>query len=334
MVESSSFAFKFQRGALLAVMLFTLASVSSGCLSPNFPKTYRNPVIAHPDIADPDVLQIGDTYYLYATTHGRGYDVYVSKDLVRWKNKGLAFNDPRRGAWAPDLFHHERGDGKIYLYYTDTAGTTNQFGRRVKQVGVAVADSPLGPFVDQAVLATGAIDGHIFQDDDGKLYFYYVEIEGGFKIFAQEMESPTKLKGERIEIIRPTEPWEMASGHVTEGPFLLKRGDTYYMMYSGSGADSRFYAIGYATSKSPLGPFVKNPGNPIVRGGGNIIGPGHHCVVEGPDQNLWMIHHQKRTPDISWPRFVALDPIWFDDQGVLRATVSHGTEQPAPQKAE
>jgi beta-xylosidase len=282
-------------------------------------------------MADPDVLKVGDKYYLYATTHGRGYDVFISDDLVHWENKGLAFDDPRRGAWAPDLFHNEQGDGKFSLYYTDSAPVTESGARR-KQVGVAVADSPLGPFLDKGVLAVGCIDAHIFQDDDGKYYFYYVEIENGFKIFAQEMENPLKLKGERIELIRPTEPWDMASGHVTEGPFMLKRNGIYYMMYSGSGADSRFYAIGYATSKSPLGPFVKYAGNPIVQAGGNVIGPGHHCVVEGPDKKLWMIYHQKKTPDISWPRFLALDPLWFDEQGVLRATVSHATDQPAPNR--
>lgn len=318
---------KFLRvtGASFALFILT---ISSGCLTGDFAKTYRNPILPKHDMADPDVLKVGDKYYLYATTHGRGYEVFVSDDLVHWKDKGLAFDDPRRGAWAPDLFHDERGDGKFYLYYTDSA--PGETGGRRKQIGVAVADSPRGPFIDKGSLAVGAIDAHLFQDDDGKYYLYYVEIEDGFKIFAQEMETLLKPKGERIEIIRPTEPWEKASGEVTEGPFMLKRNGTYYMMYSGSGADSRFYAIGYATSESPLGPFVKYAGNPIVRGEGKVIGPGHHCVAEGPDKKLWMVYHQKRTPVISWPRFLAIDPLWFDEQGVIHATTSHGTEQPAP----
>jgi xylan 1,4-beta-xylosidase len=328
MSEKSLLSLKLNR----VVFLFctTLALVfASGCLTGNSVGTYRNPILPRHDMADPDVLKVGAKYYLYGTTHGRGYEVFVSEDLVHWKEKGLAFEDPRRGAWAPDLFHNERGDGKFYLYYTDSAPVTVS-GERRKQVGVAVADSPLGPFVDKGALAVGCIDAHLFQDNDGKLYFYYVEIENGFKIFAQEMETPLKLKGERIEIIRPGEPWEMASGHVTEGPFMLKRDGTYYMMYSGSGADSPFYAIGYATSKSPLGPFVKYAGNPIARGEGKVIGPGHHCVVEGPDKKLWMIYHQKKTSDISWPRFIAMDPLWFDEHGVIHAQTSLGLKQCAP----
>jgi xylan 1,4-beta-xylosidase len=332
MSELFSLRFKIGRFVFLCLTAVALVLAPSGCLTRNFlgQKTYRNPILSRNDIADPDVLRVGKKYFLYGTTDGRGYEVFVSSDLVHWKNKGYAFDDSRRGAWAPDLFHNERGDGKFYLYYTDDFAPRTESGNRRKQIGVAIADSPLGPFIDKGALAIGAIDAHLFQDDDGKIYLYYVEIETGFKIFAQKMETPLKPKGERIEIIHPTDPWEKASGEVTEGPFMLKHGGIYYLMYSGSGADSMYYAIGYATSKSPLGPFVKYAGNPIVRGGGNVIGPGHHCVVEGPDKKLWMIYHQKKTADISWPRFVAIDPLWFDEQGVIHAKTSHGSDEPAP----
>src|SRR5688572_19648509 len=75
-------------------------------------KTYRNPLLPDVQMADPHVIRVEGKYYLYATTHTRGYDVFVSEDLVHWQNKGLAFDDPRRGAWAPDVFHNHRGDGK------------------------------------------------------------------------------------------------------------------------------------------------------------------------------------------------------------------------------
>lgn len=291
-------------------------------------KTYRNPLLNGAQMADPHVIRVDGTYYLYGTTHTRGYDVYVSKDLVNWENKGSAYDDPRRGVWAPDVFHNVRGDGKFYLYYT--VNMTNASHMLHKQVGVAVADSPLGPFVDKAVLATDAIDAHLYQDDDGKFYFYYVELAGGFKIFAQEMADPVTKKGERKLIIRPTEPWERISGHVTEGPFMLKRNGIYYMMYSGTGADSPNYGIGYATSKSPMGPFEKYAGNPIAKRGGNVLGPGHHCVVEGPDGKLWMVYHQKFGDETSFKRFLAIDPMWFDEHGVIHAKVSRDTDEPAP----
>jgi beta-xylosidase len=182
------------------------------------------------------------------------------------------------------------------------------------------------------VLATGSIDAHLFQDDDGRYYLYYVEIAGGFKIFVQRMSDPVTPEGERTLVLRPTEPWEMVSGHVTEGPFMLKRDGTYYLTYSGTGADSPNYAIGYATSKSPLGPFEKHAGNPIAHRSNGIFGPGHHCVIDGPDGRMWMIYHQKYDDRTSYRRFVALDPIWFDDDGKLHARVTRGTQERAPAK--
>jgi beta-xylosidase len=244
------------------------------------------------------------------------------------------FDDPRGGAWAPDVFHHARGDRKFYLYYTDNdPEVPRQDGPFDKQIGVAVADKPLGPFVDKRSLVKGAIDAHMFQDDDDRLYLYYANIEGGFKIFVQPMSDPLTPQGERTEILHPTEPWETAAGEVTEGPFIIKRDGVYYLMYSGSGADSPHYAIGYATSKSPTGPFNKHPGNPIAKRTDEVIGPGHHCVVTGPDGKLWMIYHQKYRDNTSFRRFVALDPLWFDDEGVIHAAVTRGFDQPAPSKA-
>jgi beta-xylosidase len=280
-------------------------------------------------MADPHVIRVDGKYYLYATTHTRGYDVYVSDDLVAWENKGRVFSDPRGGAWAPDVFHHRRGDGKFYLYYTDNMPGVPRTGGN-KQIGVAVSESPLGPFEDKVVLVTNSIDAHLFADDDGALYFYWVHLAGGFKIMGQAMADPLTPKGEPKLLIRPTEPWEMRSGHVTEGPFMLKRNGIYYLMYSGTGADSPNYGIGYATAKHPLGPFVKYAGNPIAQRGDKVLGPGHHCVVEGPDGGLWLVYHQKWDDKQNFNRFLAIDPLWFDDQGVIQARVTRESDEPAP----
>jgi beta-xylosidase len=318
--------------ALLSVLGTTLVLFADATNnSERSTTTYSNPILTENNPADPHVILVDGTYYLYATTHGRGYDAYASKDLVNWKDRGSVFRTPRGGAWAPDVFHNERGDGKFYLYYTDDDPNAPP-GPLDKQIGVAVSNSPLGPFEDRKVLARGAIDAHLFQDDDGRYYLYYVEIVGGFKIFVQRMTDPLTPEGERVEVMRPTEPWEMVSGHVTEGPFMLKRDGTYYLTYSGTGADSPNYAIGYATSKSPVGPFEKYAGNPIAHRAKGVYGPGHHCVVDAPDGKKWMVYHQKYDDRTSYRRFLALDPIWFDDDGKLHARVTRGTEKEAPIK--
>jgi beta-xylosidase len=291
--------------------------------------TYRNPLMPEREVADPHVIRVDGKYYLYATTDAKGYEVFTSDDLVHWERKARAFVDPRGGDWAPEVFHNRRGDGKFYLYYTDNMPEPKR-GRFNKQVGVAVADSPLGPFTDKAALAPDSIDADPFQDEDGTIYLYYVELAGGFKIFGQEMSDPLTKKGEPKVLIRPTEEWEKRSGEVTEGPFMMKHNGVYYLTYSGTGADSPNYGIGYATSKSPLGPFVKYAGNPIVRRGGNVLGPGHHCVVEGPNGKLWLVYHQKWDAQKNFHRFLAIDPLWFDAEGVIHAKASRDTDEPAP----
>jgi len=316
--------------ALSLTLFAALPAPAAGSAdAPHVIKTYRNPLLPDVGMADPHVIRVASQYYLYATTHTKGYDGYVSGDLVHWENKGRAFDDPRGGVWAPDVFHHKRGDGKFYLYYTDNIPDAKP-GEPHKQIGVAVADSPLGPFKDKGVLVRDAIDAHLFQDDDGAFCLYYVDLTGGFKIVAQPMANPLRKKGDLKIVIRPTEAWERVSGEVTEGPFMLKRGGIYYLMYSGTGADSPNYGIGYATAKSPLGPFVKYAGNPIAHRGGEVLGPGHHCVIEGPDKQLWLIYHQKWNADRSFHRFLAIDRLWFDAQGVIHAKVSRGTDEPAP----
>ncbi len=98
-------------------------------------------------------------------------------------------------------------------------------------------------------------------------------------------------------------------------------------MYSGSGANGPEYAIGYATSESPLGPFTKYAQNPIARQGNGVYGPGHHCVVTGPDGQLWMVYHQQNSTKVGWDRFLAIDPLWFDEAGVIHAKTTRGPTQ-------
>ena len=312
--------------AFPGIAIFLIVSLSSMAQQPALQsqKTYRNPIIDRIGPADPHVIRHENKYYLYPTLDGKGYDVFVSENLVRWEQKPKCFTDPRGGAWAPDVFHHKKGDGKFYLYYT-----VNRRGGG-KQIGVAMAEGPLGPFLDRGNLADNAIDAHLFEDSDGTFYLYFVDLDGGFKIVVQRMADPLTKIDKPTEVIRPTVEWERRKGAVTEGPWMLKHKGLYYLMYSGSGADGPDYGIGYATSKSPLGPFTKYSGNPIAKRGDGVFGPGHHSVVTGPDGKLWMVYHQQNSEKIGWDRFLAIDPMWFDEQGVIHVRTTRGSDEPAP----
>jgi xylan 1,4-beta-xylosidase len=289
-------------------------------------ETYRNPVLAETfsspvmgkiGIGDPTVIFYGGKYYLYPTGDNRSYDVYISSDLVHWKKGPKVFRSSERGVWAPDVIYNPP-DRKFYLYYTVN-----------RRVGVAVAGRPDGTFADLGGLISHAIDADMFMDDDGKYYLYYVEFPS-FRIYVQPMESPLRKKGGPILLIHPTAEWERNSHPITEAPWMLKHKGVYYLLYSGGGANTEDYAIGYATSKSPLGPFVKFPGNPVMRKGKGVFGPGHCSVTEDADGKLWMVYHQKTDASRGWDRIICIDRIWFDNKGVLHGKATRGTPLPAP----
>jgi xylan 1,4-beta-xylosidase len=280
---------------------------------------YRNPVIKA-DLADPSVIFHDGRYYLYATgdvNGDNGYRAYTSTDLVNWQRGPVVFQPGDRHIWAPDVWR-DPVSGKFYLYYTAN-----------KTVGVAVANGPLGPFTNPRKLFDAAIDAHLFRDDDGRLYLYFVKFPG-FRITVQPMRTPTEPLGESKVVLQPESDWEKRAGHVTEGPWLIKRAELYYLIYSGSGADTPDYAVGYATATSPLGPFRRAPHNPIIQRSAGLFGPGHGCAIQDRTGQWWHVYHQKNTAKREWDRFICLDPLRFDAEGRLLGTATRNTEQPAP----
>ncbi len=268
-------------------------------------------------IGDPAVIFFEGRYYLYATGDNRSYDVYTSPDLVLWSKGAKIFTSDESGVWAPDVFY-DAGKQTFYLYYTVN-----------KRIGVAVADRPDGMFSDVGPLISHAIDAHLFLDDDGKYYLYYARFPA-FGIFVQPMESPVRKKGEPVQLLMPTDPWEQKGLPVTEAPWMLKHDGTYYLLYSGGGANTADYAIGYATAKSPVGPFTKFRANPLVKRGPGVFGPGHCSVTKDRAGNLWMVYHQKTDGTRGWERIICLDRLWFDAKGLLHGRATRGTPEPAP----
>ena len=284
-------------------------------------ETYRNPIIAG-NLADPAVIEHEGTYYLYATGDvdgDNGYRAYTSVDLVSWKRGPVVFRPGWPHVWAPDIWR-DPATGRFYLYYTAN-----------RTVGVAEAESPLGPFKVTKKLFDEAIDAHIFQDDDQRLYLYYVQLHG-FRITVQPMASPTETTGDPQVVLQPEAEWETRNGRVTEGPWMIKHDGRYYLLYSGSGAITPDYAVGYATAASPLGPFTRAEHNPIVERGQGLYGPGHGCAIRDGEGRWWHVYHQKRTPRREWDRFICLDPLRFDDAGQLHSRATRDVAMPAPAK--
>jgi GH43 family beta-xylosidase len=260
---------------------------------------YQNPL--GPQIPDPFILKAADgLYYAYGTT---GFRVWSSSDLVRWQPEGVAFPIADRSwgirdFWAPEVVEYS---GRYYMYYSAERASGG------KRIGVAISNKPTGPFSDagmEPLFDPGypTIDAHVFIDDDGRKYLYYakdqVQNSGRYesRIYVVELaDNMIEVKGEPILCIKPDQPWEMASGPNrlwNEGPTVFKRNDLYYLMYSANYFDSRDYAIGYATSSSPLGPFIKSEQNPIVKAiDGLVSGPGHNSTFSPDGKSLYIAYH-------------------------------------------
>jgi hypothetical protein len=91
-----------------------------------------------------------------------------------------------------------------------------------------------------------------------------------------------------------------------------------------------YYAVGYATAPTPIGPFTKYEGNPTFANPGVINGPGHGSVTRDRAGQLWHLYHQKTDTRKGWSRDICLDLVAFDDNGVFGGTPTRGVAQPAP----
>lgn len=315
--------------------LLTPVLLLFAALRPEPEKTYSNPVLVETysiersnparytgtlGIGDPDVIFYRGKYYLYPTGDNRSYSVYISDDLVHWTKGPEVFQSGEPGAWAPDVFVNP-DDGMFYLYYTVNGC-----------IGVAVSDRPDGVFKDRGILIMDAIDAHMFRDDDGAYFLYYARYPE-FAIFVQPMVSPLRKKDGAVQLVSPSEEWEMKDVPVIEAPWMLKHRGVYYLLYSGGSADSEHYAIGYATAEHPSGPFTKYENNPIIHSGNGVLGPGHASVTHDQTGKLWMVYHQQKDNTKGWNRIICIDPLRFDGSGVLQGKATRATPQPAPKTA-
>lgn len=262
--------------------------------------------------ADPEIHRFDDTFYIYPTFSAEYelqtfFEVWSSTDLQSWKNEGkiLDFKDVSwstyRAAWAPSITER---NGTYYMYFSagDGAG-----------IGVATAESPLGPFRDAlgnpliAEYHHGAqpIDAHVFQDDDGKAYLYY----GGWRhaVVVELGEDMTSIAGDFVEITPES---------YVEGPFMLKRNGVYYFMWSEGGWGDPSYAVAYARSDSPYGPFTREgkilESNPEV-----ATSAGHHSVLHLPEADeWWIVYHRRPLGETNrHHRVVCMDRMHFDEDG-------------------
>lgn len=300
------------------VLLSTLAALAAADV------TYLNPVIPG-DYPDPAVIRVGEDYYATATTSEWAplFPILHSRDLVNWKMIGTVFEKRPDWAvgnfWAPEIAEYK---GRFFIYYT---------GRKrggPLSVAVATADKPEGPWTDHGPMISqdaGSIDAMPMTNNDGKRYLIWKE-DGNSRnlptpLWIQELsEDGTKLLGQMKEILRNDAPWE---GRVIEGPFVVKKGEYFYLFYAGNACCGRgcHYGQGVARAKDLLGPWEKNPKNPLVMDNEIWKCPGHGSVVRDAKGDDYLMYHAYHADDFVYVgRQAVLDKIdWQDGWPTINA---------------
>jgi xylan 1,4-beta-xylosidase len=307
------------------ITLLTLGACSAVAASQ---ATYSNPVLPG-DHPDPSVIRVDDDYWATATTSQWApiFPLLHSRDLVNWEHVGAVFDTPPAWSsgsfWAPEIAHHR---GRFFVYYT-----ARRKGGPLC-VAVATAARPDGPYKDHGPLIcqdVGSIDAAPMTDEQGRRYLVWKE-DGNSKkqptpLWAQRLSPEgTALVGPRQELLRNEAPWE---AHLIEGPFILRRGDWFYMFYSADACCGRAcnYKLGVARTRALLGPWERNPANPILAGNNTWKCPGHGSIVTTPNGRDYLLYHAYDPEDFEFAgRQGVLDEITWGADGWPAINVGRG----------
>jgi len=237
-----------------------------------------------------------------------------------------------RQMWAPDAAHK---NGKYYFYFP----AKRKDG--IFQIGVAIGDSPAGPFTPEpeAIKGSYTIDPAVFEDDDGNYYMYFGGIWGGQlqkyrgNEYDEKNEEPAdqlpalcprvaRLSDDMKEFAEP--PREIVildengdellacdySRRFFEASWMHKRNGTYYFSYS----TGNTHFLCYATGKNPYGPFTYR---------GRILNPvigwtSHHSICEYQGQDYLFYHDSVLSKGITHLRSVKMTPLHYNPDGTIQ----------------
>jgi arabinoxylan arabinofuranohydrolase len=292
--------------------------------------TAQNPISpAGVYIADPSahVWKDGRIYIYGSNDESSNYwcspvhHVLSSSDLLKWKltknvfaskgeNDQVPYNDDV--LFAPDCQYK---DGTYYMYYCQPSALAE---------GVATSKSPLGPFVNgkaMDVKGIQEIDPCVFIDDDGQAYY----------LWGQFTAKMAKLKPNMTEIDLSTVKDSVITEKehfFHEGGYMVKRNGIYYFIYADMSRANMPTCIGYATSKSPMGPYKY----------GGVIVDNSHCdpgnwnnhgsIVEF--KGKWFVFYHRATHNSQMMRKACLEPITFNADGSINEVemTSQGAADP------
>jgi beta-xylosidase len=296
--------------------------------------------------------------------------VFYASNRNGWSDSTAAWN----GAyWAPEVYEYKGKFYMFYSAQWKQNPNKELENFRIGAAVADSPTGPFIDLTNKPVFDPGypVIDANVLFDESGKIYLYYsrccykhaVESEvatwakqkGWFDTIEESWVYGVELKtdfsgviGEPVLQLRPPvkmndkqADWESRSvtskevnRRWTEGSVIFKKGETYYMMYSANFFGGKNYAVGYATSKSPLGPFTKAANNPVLQKntekGGVVTGTGHNSVTYSPDGKEMLCVYHARTLATGEDRVVFIDRMKILKDGTLVVEGPTTTPQTAP----
>ncbi|GAA3035196.1 family 43 glycosylhydrolase [Microbacterium dextranolyticum] len=298
--------------------------------------TWGNPIVQTIYTADPAPLVVGDTMYVY-TGHDEDnsntyvmndWHVYSSTDMVNWTDRGSplsvsTFAWARSDAWASQTIER---NGKFYWYVTVTEAATGQ-----RAIGVAVGDTPVGPFRDaigKPLISRSEIDPTVFIDDDGQAYLY----QGNPNLWWVKLNEDMISLGSTPEQIplthegfgtKASDPTKTA---YQEGPWVYKRNGMYYNVFAASCCSEY---IAYSTSPTPTGPWTFR--GTIMPSQGRSF-TNHPGIVDFKGKSYFFYHNGALPGGSGYGRSVSIEEFTYNADGTIPTInmTTAGVSQIAP----
>ena len=305
----------------------------------------QNPIIRDQFSADPTARVFNNKVYVYPShdifpPEGQrqdwfcmeDYHVFSSENLTDWTDHGVIVTQDKvpwvrpdsYSMWAPDCVER---NGKYYFYFPSAPKGGMGFG-----VGVAIADTPEGPFVcePEPIKGINGIDPCVLLASDGNAYIFWgngrcAKLKDNMKEIADDTPKEKVKWGERQRVGDGTSgmrEFEMYGvnclkglpNRQAEGPFAFEYNGNYYLTYPYVRENTE--VLGYAMSKNPMGPYEYK--GLIMAEHENGCWTNHHSIINYKGQWYLFYHHNDFSPRDDKRRSVCIEKLYFNADGTIR----------------
>ncbi len=294
----------------------------------------QNPIIRDQFTADPTARVFNNKVYLYPSHDIKppvgqrqdwfcmeDYHVFSSENLTDWTDHGVIVTQNKvpwvrpnsYSMWAPDCVEK---NGKYYFYFPSAPQAGGGFA-----VGVAIADSPEGPFIPEPepIKGINGIDPCVLQASDGNAYIFWgngrcAKLKPNMKELADDNPREKVKWGNREMEMVGVNCLQGLPNRQAEGPFAFEANGWYYLTYPYVRENTE--VLGYAMSKNPMGPYEYK--GIIMPEHENGCWTNHHSIINYKGQWYLFYHQNAFSPRDDKRRSAQIDKLYFNPDGTIQ----------------